>query len=57
MMMNEGGNVRCAEEVILEESEEEAEHGVDRIVGSDVMVTSQLVKEKEMGIPDPREDA
>jgi len=41
----------------LEESKEEAEHGVDRIVGSNVMVTSWLVKEKEIGIPDPREDA
>jgi len=55
--MNEGGDVRCAEEVILEESEEEAEHGVDRIVSSGVTATSQLVEEKEMGIPDPREDA
>jgi len=54
--MNKGGDVRCAEEVILEESEEEAEHGVDRIVGSDVTVTSQLVEEKEIRIPDPRED-
>jgi len=57
MTMNEGGDVRCAEEVILEESEEEAEHGVDRIVGSGVTATSRLVEEKEMGIPDTREDA
>jgi len=56
MTMNEGGDVRCAEEVILEESEEEAEHGVDRIVGSSVMATSRLVEEKEIGIPDTRED-
>jgi len=56
MTMNEGEDVRCAEEVILEESEEEAEHGVDRIVGSSVTVMSWLVEEKEMGIPDPRED-
>jgi len=56
MTMNEGGDVRCAEEVILEESEEEAEHGVDRIVGSGVIATSRLVEEKEMGIPDLRED-
>jgi len=41
----------------LEESEKEAEHRVDRIVGSSVTATSRLVKEKEMGIPDPREDA
>jgi len=57
MTMNEGGDVRCAKEVILEESEEEAEHGVDRIVGSGVIATSRLVEEKEMGIPDLREDA
>ena len=57
MTMNEGGDVRCAKEVILEESEEEAEHGVDRIVGSSVTVMSWLVEEKEMGIPDLREDA
>jgi len=57
MTMNEGGDVQCAEEVILEESEEEAEHGVDRIVGSGVTATSRLVEEKEMGILDPREDA
>jgi len=56
MTMNEGGDVRCAEEVILEESEEEAEHGVDRIVGSSVTAMSWLVEKKEMGIPDPRED-
>jgi len=56
MTMNERGDVRCAEEVILERSEEEAEHGVDRIVGSSVTVMSQLVEEKEMGILDPRED-
>ena len=41
----------------MEESEKEAEHRVDRIVGSSVTATSRLVKEKEMGIPDPREDA
>jgi len=57
MAMNEGGDVQCDEEVILEESEEETEHGVDRIVGSGVTATSRLVEEKEMGIPDPREDA
>jgi len=55
--MNEGGDVRCAEEIILEESEEEAEHGVDRIVGSGITAMSRLVEKKEMGIPDPREDA
>jgi len=41
----------------LEKSEEETKHGVDRIVGSSVTATSWLVEEKEMEIPDPREDA
>ena len=63
MMMNDRGDVRCIENVILEEREGEegnvegVECWVDRVVGSGVWAADQLVEEKEMGILDTGEDA
>jgi len=55
--INEGEDVLCKEDVILEESGKEAEHGVDGVVGSDVWVADWQVEEKKMGVLDTREDA